>query len=80
MPTANQMQYYMSMRCSSEFNADEVQSWDSLLEATPAPSHEQVNDLLGYMRERLKAADKRKADALTRKAQYRTWADKQKGK
>lgn len=79
MPTPNQMGYYMSMRCSSEFNAAEVASWDSLLRAVPTPGHEQVNDLLGYMRDRLKAADKRKADALTRKAQYREWADKRKG-
>lgn len=80
MPTANQMQYYMSMRCSSEFNDLEVQSWDSLLHAVPSPGMEQINDLLGYMRDRLKAADQRKADALIRKAQYREWAVKWKEK
>ena len=87
MPTTNQIGLYMSFRCASEFKQVEVNKWDLLMlgtndkgEADPIPpSMEQVTDLLNHMRDRLKAYDQRKADALTRKAQYRTWADQQKG-
>ena len=79
MPTPNQAAYYMAMRCSSEFNADEVKEWDDLLHAAPPPSHEQTNDLLGTMQRRLDAKTKREQAALTRKAEYREWANKRKG-